>query len=282
MNSISSRCGGFDLQPVGGYLKPKSFQATHLGGEEIPEKKSNLRPLVVKDAVWHLVDLASGTDPETAFSHAIEMAEAKGEGADARALVQRASGLSDDAIASVCRLSAYDYNDLWGKPQEPSAETLSQIREMAERGARFLEKHGPKSANGFVFGAGFTDDLAADPWVFTAGGTLWALKTSSSRLNKNDTLHILLHYLVGRHYIPEIGAVKSIGVYNARLDTAYTMSIAGIPRKTMQSVERDYVEAILSNRRPTRHFGFWFNLVRAAVIVICLLWILGLLLLMVI
>ena len=252
MAFVTYRCYGFDTEPSGGSLEPRLFKAERMGGEKIPEKGSNRYRAIVSDAVWHLVDIASGTGPHDSFSRALEEARMKGEGEDAEAMVQWIKGTDDGSIVNVCRLCMYECGGLiTGRAMNPGTAMIQQIREMAESGGRFLEKHGPKTASGFSFGQGYADDLASDPWVFTTEDTLWLLDTSPS-LKEKTTLSVLVHYLLGRRYAPEIRAVKKLGVYNPRLDTAYTMPVSDVPREVMASVESEYVEAALSYQRPAR------------------------------
>ena len=247
---LSVRCNSFNMEPSSGYLNPKLFKAEHMGGEKIPTK-NNLARVIERDTVWHLMDLASGTSPGDSFSRVLGEAEARGEREAVEALVRGASGLSDDSVINVCRLCRRECRELLPTSADPDGATISQMREMAERGGRFLRTHGPKTASGFSFGQGYADDLVADPWVFTTEDTLWVLDASPS-LTKNTAMGALVHYLVGRRFSPEIGAVKRLGVYNPRLDAAYTIAVADVPPRVVASAEREYVETALSYRKPGR------------------------------
>ena len=256
MDSVSKRCYGYDLQPAGGYLSPKRLKAERMGGDDIPRKDENIDSVFTERAVRHLFELATGKCVRDTFSGTMDGAALVYEEAEAARLRAGVSGLDDASIANVCQLCVYDGNPhrTRGKIVEPNETTRSNIREMAERSLAFAEARGGTAAVGFAFGSG-PDGMAADLGTFIAGDAMWILDTAATAPGKKDTLRLLVHYLLGRSSSPEFAGVRRIGIYNPRLDTAYSIDVAEIPRKALKSVDHDYVGYIITDRKPVRHYS---------------------------
>lgn len=252
MDSVSKRCYGYDLQPAGGYLSPKRLKAERMGGREVPRKGESIDPVFTERAVRHLFELASGKCVRDTFSDAMDGAALLGEEAEAEVLRAGVSGLDDASIANACRLCRYDGNPYRTRDRtaEPDERTTSNIREMAERSLAFAEARGGAASVGFTIGYGY-NGIAADPGTFTTRDAMWILDVASAAPEKKDTLRLLVHFLLGS-ISPEFAKVRRIGIYNPRLDTAYGIAVAEIPRSTLKSVESDYVKHVLADEKPTR------------------------------
>ena len=65
---------------------------------------------------------------------------------------------------------------------------------------------------------------------------------SSREPLKEHTLQLLVYYIMGLHSVhPEFNGVKKLGIFNPRLNTAYTVDIATIPQETMDAVSREVI-----------------------------------------
>ena len=77
---------------------------------------------------------------------------------------------------------------------------------------------------------------------YLTGNTVWDLKTSTYPPTKDHTLQILMYWLMGRRSRhPEFRTITHLGIFNPRLNTAWTISIDAIPEQVKNDVDRDVI-----------------------------------------
>ena len=117
--------------------------------------------------------------------------------------------------------------------------TCNNIRIMVQRTQRFLDSYGPVVSNGFTMNGGYTSTInSGDGDILTSDG-LWDIKTTKTGPDKNQTLQILVYYIMGTHSADtRFRSIKRIGLYNARLNTADYIMVSDLDTSTIQVVEK--------------------------------------------
>lgn len=174
--------------------------------------------------------------------------------------------MDDDAIRAVCKLSTFDIAGRGGvtkyNPEaiwSPDDVTLNHIRVMLDRSIRFFTHYGPITETGFTFAdftpmlipfdvhedafkSGYTATVGQGDGDFLTADTLWDMKVSVSQPTKNDTLQVLMYFLMGRHSgMRKFATQTHAGIYNPRLDTAYRIAVDDIAPETIETIEREVI-----------------------------------------
>jgi len=231
-------------QPYGGYLPAKKLKETKLkdGREikDIPRIYSAVQGL----AVDYLSRFMSGVPKETAFAVSLMGASAVGELPKATALLDSVNGLNKRSVLSACRLVGYDVAKRRGKmffrPVDtivPDDAVIENIIVMVERSLAFFEKYGPVVKEGFTFNGGYTEVVSSGDGDFLTEDTLWDFKASKKAPDKNNTLQLLMYYILGIHSVhPEFENIKKIGIFNPLLNTVYTVKLSKISDEIFKEV----------------------------------------------
>ena len=243
MASVTQRINEI-RQPVGGFLNPLSFALTQLNKETELNPDENIHNDLVGLAVEYLARYMTGTPKEEVFKISLQGAEIIKEADHATELLAGIAGLDDGSIRNACKLSGYDVcyrtEGIGYKPVqfiEPDPDTIFNIRTMVERSLKFIQIYGPTIKDGFSFEGGYTNKVSSGDGDFLTETTLWDFKLSRKPLTKEYTLELLMHFLMGIHTKQkEFRAIKSLGLYNPRLNAVYMIETKRISQDTKERV----------------------------------------------
>lgn len=265
-------------QPHGGYLPARSLHTEAfddgkvLGGESV-------RPSVMGTAVDTLSRATREENSlEEAFDISLKGARLGGFTNSASDLIDviRTSGdvLSDDSIRAGLALVKYDsiYRAGIVPPDNPVEEyqlgtvpatTIANARTMVQRTTDFFDRQGGVTVDGFHFidvenlhktesvaYSGYSDIVSkGDGDVLTPNG-LWDIKVSVRKPNSQHTLQLVMYYLMGLRshdaygnplYDGAFHNVEKLGVFNPRLNTAYTANVSELDKDMLKVVELEVI-----------------------------------------
>ena len=242
-------------QPRGGYLNPGSMTETDMESGTALNPRENIPPAMMGLIVDYMSRFMLTGDAEDAFAISLRgaavMQEVYGMGDWWRAcsLLEGISGLNRSSISAAYQLVSYDaawragydrYVDMTDR--DVDGRTADNAIEMVNRTLRFVDRFGPITAEGMTFPGGYTDKVSAGDADFCTRDTLWDMKVSKNGPTKDHTLQLMMYYLMGRHAECDwAGDIKSIGIWNPRLDKAWTKAIAEIDIKVIDAIRRDVI-----------------------------------------
>jgi hypothetical protein len=192
---------------------------------------------------------------------------------------------SNAAIAAAIELASYDVAFRAGvhiyNPETnttPDHLTTEHISIMVRRALAFFSEYGPIAVDGFITLGGHGAYIDGGDGDFVTRDTLWDFKVSVRQPSKDDTLQLLIYWLMARrgdwawralwnspNRYPEAewsemfdlddylrdnqswpddlrGPVPThIGIYNPRLDLVHRLAIASISAEIIAEVERDVI-----------------------------------------
>jgi hypothetical protein len=171
--------------------------------------------------------------------------------------------LTDNTIISACKLTAYDvwmrnpdaaFSAIPSSSINPDEYTIKNIRIMVERSLSFWKDFGEITAEGFTFkgtymengrkitGNGYTSTVDTGDGDYLTEDTLWDFKVSKYPPTKDNTLQLLMYYIMGKKSnLPVYRSIKNIGIFNPRLNMVYTLPASEIPKETFLAVEKDVI-----------------------------------------
>ncbi|MGT2947715.1 hypothetical protein [Streptococcus devriesei] len=236
-------------QPYGGYLPPKLFSVDDLTDSKELSGEENIHASLVGLCVDYLTRFMNGTPLEEAFKISLYGALMIKKSELASTLLSQITGLDDTSIISACQLAGFDVvyraGQLGYKPVEeivPDAATILNIRIMVERSLAFFEEYGPIVKDGFTLEGGYTDTITAGDGDFLTSDTLWDFKVSKSKPNKDQTLQLLIYYLMGQQSIhPEFQSIEKLGLYNPRQNKVFLLNIADISADILETVKKEVI-----------------------------------------
>lgn len=236
-------------QPYGGYLPLKSFKKTTFEDGRILNFNENIHASLIGIAVDYLTRFMMGDTVEKAFDISLRGAYVIGMTAEAQKLQCQITGLDDLSITSACKLAGFDVcyrkSPAAYKPVEninPNSETIENIRIMVQRSMTFWEEYGPIVCSEPTFEGGYTDTVNAGDGDYVSKDTLWDFKVSKSMPTSSHTLQILMYYVMGKHSFNEYYAnVTNIGIFNPRLNMAFTCAVSNISTETIELIEKDVI-----------------------------------------
>lgn len=80
--------------------------------------------------------------------------------------------------------------------------------------------------DGFTFEGGYTDIITTGDGDFLTENTLWDFKVTKTNPTNKHTLQLLVYYLMGKQSKHDyFDNIDSIGIFNPRLNNAYTLDI---------------------------------------------------------
>lgn len=131
------------------------------------------------------------------------------------------------------------------KPVEeivPDAATILNIRMMVERSLTFFEEYGPIVKDGFTFEGGYTDTITTGDGDYLTADTLWDFKVSKTKPNKDQTLQLLVYYLMGMQSIhPEFQSIEKLGLYNPRQNKVFRLDLTDISDEILEMVRKEVI-----------------------------------------
>lgn len=245
-------------QPWGGYIRPKTaFHVQQFDDETALNDEENIHPILVGLLVDYLTRFMNESSPEEAFKISIQGAINIGEYGLARAFLKRIKGLDDETIRCAHKLVEYDvyyrvgmssfYSSVYRTMQKRDSpiltdETIENIRTMVKRSLTFIENYGPITKDGFTLDGAYTDIITIGDGDYLTADTLWDFKVSKKEPNKDQTLQILIYYIMGKHsnYL-EFNNIQNLGIFNPRLNKAYSLSVSDISDEIITEVSEKVI-----------------------------------------
>ena len=247
-------------QPYGGYLKAKDMTVNELNDGRILNREENKSPGTIGIVVDYMTRFMLTKNVREAFSISISGASLKdgikqSEGEEIKCcehLLNGIKGLDDASIINACFLSEYD---IWRRDPlsalmitddvsvEPNKDTITNIRTMVERSLAFVDKYGPIVKYGFTFEPnGYSEVVTSGDGDFLTKDTLWDFKVSKNEPTKDNTLQLLMYYIMGKHSGNHIfDGIRKIGIYNPRLNKVYLYEMDKYPEKLYREIEEDII-----------------------------------------
>lgn len=134
---------------------------------------------------------------------------------------------------------------------ELNTYTIENIKIMVERMLNFVDQYGPVIQYDFNFQPfGYTNKVTAGDGDILTKDTLWEIKTKQfnySKLQKydtgtNDTLQLLMYYIMGKHSGNEIyDNINKVGIMNSRFNWIWTCDIEQIPVEILREIETQVI-----------------------------------------
>ena len=232
-------------QPRGGYLPVKAFTVTTLDDGQVLNAEEPIAASLVGTAVDCHSRFMDGTAVEEAFEISLLGARAIRMESKAIGLLDDVKGLDDLSLIKACQLAGFDSafraGPLFYRPVEkivPDQATIANIRTMVERSLSFFKAFGPVTADGFTMEGAYTATITTGDGDFLTKDTLWDLKVTTGKPNKDHTLQLLIYYLMGRRSIhPEFQTIEKLGIFNPRQNTIYQLPIFKISYQVIKEVE---------------------------------------------
>ena len=218
---------------------------TTFDDSQVLNPEESIAASLVGTAVDYLSRFMDGTAAEEAFEISLLGARAMRMESKAFDLLDDVEGLDDLSITKACQLvgfdSAFRAGPLAYRPVEgivPDQATIANIRTMVERSLSFFKAFGPVTADGFTMEGAYTATITTGDGDFLTKDTLWDLKVTTGKPNKDHTLQLLIYYLMGRRSIhPEFQTIEKLGIFNPRQNTIYQLPIFKISYQVIKEVE---------------------------------------------
>ncbi len=170
--------------------------------------------------------------------------------------------IDEGTVGAACQLAGYDVggrNDprLWNSEhgatgKRPDEATITHVAIMLARTQAFFAEYGPVTKDGFVFAnpgrfllgerGGYTDLVDSGDGDFLTADTLWDMKVSANKPTKDQTLQLLMYFLMGKESgLPEFAGLTHVGLFNPRLAAVHRLAVADVPAETIQTIRRDVI-----------------------------------------
>ena len=249
MSSVTQRISQIK-QPRGGYIKPSQMEEVELEIKEELYESENISPTVIGMVIDYMTRFVMTGDKESAFAISIQGANIAG--VDAKRFLKHIKKLDKKSIINACKLVTYDVwyrnpmNALKSRgPEEtnPDNKTIENVRIMVERSIDFWKTYGPITSDGFTFEPnGYTNIVNTGDGDFLTEDTLWDFKVSKSKPTSKHTLQLLMYWIMGQHSGQDIfKTITRIGIYNPRLNCAYTLDVDRISDEVIKEVEEKVI-----------------------------------------
>ena len=256
-------------QPYGGYLKPSMFKTIKLPSNKVLFPSENINQGIVGMTVDYLTRFILTNNKEEAFKISLDGAVIAQENniknaiEHANKLLDAIKELDDESIVNACALVGYD---VWFRntqaailasnniPKIPDSHTIENIRIMVKRSLDFFKQYGPITKDGFTFQAnseelitdkqngGYTLTVNSGDGDFLTKDTLWDFKVSKNKLKNEQTLQLLMYWIMGQHsQQPIYQSITKLGIYNPRLNVVYLLDVNKIPQSIIKAVEDEVI-----------------------------------------
>lgn len=241
-------------QPWGGYIRPKTaFHVQQFDDETALNDEENIHPILVGLLVDYLTRFINGAPLEDAFKVSLQGAKNISEYELAKAFLKHVKGLDDESIRCAHKLVEFDVyyrvqmSSFYRSMQKENSpvltdETIENVRTMVLRSLAFIENYGPVTKDGFTFEGAYTDVITIGDGDYLTADTLWDFKVSKKEPNKDQTLQILIYYIMGKHsnYL-EFNNIQNLGIFNPRLNKAYSLSVSDISDEIITEVSEKVI-----------------------------------------
>lgn len=207
-------------------------------------KDENVHPILVGIAVDYLTRFMSGTPVSKAFATSYCGALSILEDPDFYGM--QIKGLDGCSIIAAIRLAGFDTIYRTGRKSyrpvegiEPNTATIENVRSMVETGSEFLKQYGPVISDGLTFEGGYTDTVQTGDGDFMTADTLWDFKCRVKPPTKEETLQIVMYWLMGLHSVhsDRCRNIRHLIFFNPRLGNIYTLDVTDISAEILHEIE---------------------------------------------
>ena len=253
MRSVISRVNQIK-QPHGGYVKPSAFTVTQYCDGRVLSESENIHATIISLTVVYLTRFLLCAEGKRAFEipkkGALIAESMTGQKLMPQffSLLSGITGIDNMSIMNTCKLVAYD---VWyrnpavastAKPPErivPDQDTVENIRIMLERTKSFWNNVALAHNLGFTWTNGHEQAIRFSAGNYLTEDTIWDLKVSKTRPTSKSTLYLLSNLILGHHSgKAEFTEITKLGIFNPRLNRAYTIRVDQIPVETIETVEQ--------------------------------------------
>ena len=249
-------------QPRDGYVKASLFKEIKMPTSKALHEEENISASIVAMAVDYLTRYALTNNKGDSFRNCMEgarFAQEQGmKNAQDMALgyLREIDGINDKSIIASCKLVSFD---VWFKgtsvkkseayeAKDPDKSTIENIKLMVQRSVEFFNKYGPIVKVGFNFKAvdanheGYTSLINYGDGEFITTEGIWDLQVTKAKLNDKQTLKLLMYWIMGQHCGQDIFKdIKTIGMFNPKLNVAYLLDIKQIPLDVFNEVSTQVI-----------------------------------------
>ena len=232
---VTSRITQFK-QPRGGLINPENMVMTVLGdGMDSLNSNENITAMQIGTDVDWLTRYATSTPEEYK-----RLLSDYGRDKWWKSFLKNIRKTQDYALISnyMYHMHHCDSDDC----PDPDADTIQNVLTMVKRSIEFLDIFGPKVMDTLTFEGGYSCLVHIGSGDFLTEDTLWDFKVSKKLPTSAHTLQLLMYWRMGIHSIhPEYQNVKKIGIYNPRMNAAFTYDISLIPDDVISVVDDDVI-----------------------------------------
>lgn len=242
-------------QPRGGYVNPRTMTEIDMKSGTSLNPSENISPALMGLIVDYMSRFMLTGDATDAFDISVRGARnveaVYGGGHLMRAcdLLTSVTGLNRVSISAAYQLVSYDIAFRVGPAQyidsldrDVDETTARNAITMVKRTLRFVDRFGPITAEGMTFLGGYTDKVSSGDADFCTRDILWDMKVSKKGPTKDHTLQLMMYLLMGRHAGCEWAeGIESIGVWNPRLDKAWTKRVDEIDGQVIEAIKHDII-----------------------------------------
>lgn len=257
MSTVTQRIKEID-QPRGGYINLAEFDVKEFyDGKQLNENE-NVHASIIGMVVDYMTRYLMGTNIKKAFQVSIkgsicaEKLRKKGAIREIQEYINGIKGLDDESIINACKAVTFD---VWyrnprvaitakgASETNPDSNTIENVRILINRSINFWNTYGPIKKDGFTFeGGGYTDKVNSGDGDFLTKDTLWDFKVSTSKPKSDNTLQIVMYYIMGKHSgKTEFNNINKVGIFNPRLNIAYIKNVDEIPKEVINEIESNVI-----------------------------------------
>jgi len=172
------------------------------------------------------------------------------------------AAIDESTVRAAFQLAGYDVGgrnnpQLWNPEhgatgKRPDEATITHVAIMLARAQKFFAEYGPVTKDGFFFAdpvrfllgerGGYTDLVDSGDGDFLTTDTLWDMKVSVNKPTKDQTLQLLMYFLMGKESgLPEFAGLTHVGLFNPRLGTVHRLAVADVPSDVIEMIRRDVI-----------------------------------------
>ena len=257
MASVSQRIKEIK-QPRGGYVNISEFDIKTFEDNKKLNENENVHASIVGMVVDYMTRFIMGADKKEAFKISImgslcaEKFGRKNAIKEFKEYYDKINKLDNQSIVNACKVVAFD---VWYRnpiaammakgPSDinPDKNTIENIETLINRSLEFWNNYGPIQADGFTFeNGGYTDIVDSGDGDYLTKDTLWDFKVSNSKPKPDNTLQIVMYYIMGKHSEKkEFNSIEKVGIFNPRLNIVYVKKVSEISDEIINEISKDII-----------------------------------------
>lgn len=255
MSTVTNRVGQIKKQSR--FLKLKDFEQVYFeDGLSLSDDVSVSAPLI-GTVVESLSEFLLGQDKNEVFKEAAYgfylFTKTRKENNDEvlgsiEEILSNIKGLDKESIQYACLLSNYElyFRSSYYVPvtiENIDDETIKNIEILVNRTVKYFSDNTTFVTSGVTFEGAYNDVIKkGDMDILTEDG-LWDIKVKKSHIQTKDSLQLLTYYVLGLHSDKKdmFTRLNKIGVFNPKLNLAYTINVSDIPQETISNVEKEVI-----------------------------------------